>query len=47
MGRADLHVHTTASDGMMSPAMVLNYVSVNTSLTVLAITDHNTMDGWE
>jgi len=47
MGRADLHVHTTASDGMMSPAMVLNYVSVNTSLTVLAITDHNAMEGWE
>jgi predicted metal-dependent phosphoesterase TrpH len=47
MGRADLHVHTTASDGMMSPAMVLNYVSVHTDLDVLAITDHNTMAGWE
>lgn len=32
---------------MMSPAMVLNYVSVNTDLDTLAITDHNTMDGWE
>lgn len=31
----------------MSPAMVLNYVSVHTTLTVLSITDHNTMDGWE
>ena len=47
MGLADLHLHTTASDGMMSPAMVLNYVSVATPLDLLAITDHNTMDGYE
>lgn len=47
MGLADLHVHTTASDGMMSPAMVLNYVSIHTRLDTLAITDHNTLDGWE
>ena len=46
MGLADLHVHTTSSDGMMSAAMVLNYVAVNTQLDVLAITDHNTLDGW-
>jgi predicted metal-dependent phosphoesterase TrpH len=46
MGFADLHLHTTASDGMMSPAMLLNYVSVNTPLDVIAITDHNTMDGF-
>lgn len=32
---------------MMSPAMVLNYVAVNTPLDTLAITDHDTMDGWE
>ena len=47
MGRADLHVHTTASDGMMSAAMVLNYAVVHTDLDVLAITDHNTLDGWK
>jgi len=46
MGFADLHIHTTSSDGMMSAAMVLNYVAVNTKLDVLAITDHNTLDGW-
>ena len=45
MGLADLHLHTTASDGMMSPAMLLNYAAVNTQLDVVAITDHNTMDG--
>ncbi len=27
--------------------MVLNYVSINTDLDTLAITDHNTMEGWE
>lgn len=47
MGFADLHVHTTASDGMMSPSMVLNYVSIHTRLDTLAITDHNTLEGWE
>ena len=47
MGLADLHLHTTSSDGMMSPAMVLNYVSVCTRLDLIAITDHDTLDGWE
>jgi len=47
MGKADLHLHTTSSDGMMSPAMLLNYVSVCTPLDLIAITDHNTLDGWE
>ena len=39
-------MHTTASDGMMSAAMVMNYVVTSTPLDVIAITDHNTMDGW-
>ncbi|MEM6823111.1 MAG: PHP-associated domain-containing protein [Verrucomicrobiota bacterium] len=47
MGLADLHMHTTASDGMMSPAMLLNYVSACTPLDTVAITDHNTLEGWE
>ena len=46
MGQADLHLHTTASDGMMSPGMLLNYVSACTTLDLIAITDHNTTDGW-
>jgi len=46
MGKADLHLHTTASDGMMSPAMLLNYVSVHTRLDLIAITDHNTLEGY-
>ena len=47
MGKADLHMHTTSSDGMMSPAMLLNYVAVCTDLDLIAITDHNTLDGWQ
>lgn len=46
MGKADLHLHTTASDGMMSPAMLMNYIAACTDLDVIAITDHNTQDGW-
>lgn len=46
VGQADLHLHTTASDGMMSPAMVLNYVSALTPLDLVVITDHNTLDGY-
>ncbi len=46
MGQADIHLHTTASDGMMSPAMLLNYVAALTSLDLVVITDHNTQDGY-
>jgi predicted metal-dependent phosphoesterase TrpH len=46
VGFADLHIHTTASDGMMSPAMVLNYVAAQTRLDAIAIADHDTHDGW-
>jgi predicted metal-dependent phosphoesterase TrpH len=47
MGLADLHMHTTASDGMMSPGMLLNYVAVHTALDLVAITDHNTLEGYQ
>ena len=47
MGKADLHLHTTASDGMMSPAMLMNYIAMCTDLDLVAITDHNTLEGWE
>jgi predicted metal-dependent phosphoesterase TrpH len=42
---ADLHIHTTASDGVASPEMVLDWVCSNTDLAVIAITDHNTNEG--
>jgi len=40
-------MHTTASDGMMSPAMLMNYASVCTDLDLIVITDHDTFEGWE
>jgi len=42
---ADLHVHTTASDGTCSPAEVLEFASEATDLSVIAICDHNTNEG--
>ena len=42
---ADLHIHTTASDGTASPSEVLAFVSEATNLSVIAICDHNTNEG--
>lgn len=40
----DLHVHTTASDGVLTPVEVIRR-AVQCGLTGLAITDHDTLDG--
>lgn len=46
MGLADLHIHTIHShDGTASVPAVLNYVREKTSLDVIAITDHDNLDG--
>ena len=42
---ADLHMHTTASDGTASPTEVLAWVAEETDLKVIAICDHNTNEG--
>ena len=42
--RLDLHVHTTASDGLLSPAEVVG-LAADGGLDVLAITDHDTVAG--
>jgi predicted metal-dependent phosphoesterase TrpH len=42
---ADLHIHTTASDGVASPAQVVRWVCDRTDLKVIAIADHNTNTG--
>jgi len=39
---ADLHIHTTASDGVATPGEVLDWVCTKTDLKVIAIADHNT-----
>lgn len=44
LGAADLHMHTTASDGVATIAELLNYVEHNTSLNTIAITDHDRVD---
>ncbi|MHB1341714.1 MAG: CehA/McbA family metallohydrolase [Coriobacteriia bacterium] len=42
---ADIHLHTNVSDGLAAPRDVLDWVCARTSLKVIAITDHNTVDG--
>ncbi len=44
MGRADLHVHTSKSDGFMDPFAVVKE-ALNRNIAALAITDHDTMGG--
>ena len=43
-GRADLHMHTTASDGWPSPHELVDYARA-TRLSVIAVTDHDTIEG--
>ena len=44
MGFADIHMHTTASDGFATVKEVLNHVTRMGTLNVIAITDHDVMD---
>jgi predicted metal-dependent phosphoesterase TrpH len=44
MLKADLHIHTTASDGLMSPKEVVRWASVK-RLAAIGITDHDTVNG--
>jgi predicted metal-dependent phosphoesterase TrpH len=43
-GRADLHMHTTHSDGTYTPAQVLD-LARRSGLAAVAVTDHDTLDG--
>jgi hypothetical protein len=42
--RADLHVHTSASDGQYTPEAVIT-LAVKRKLNLIAITDHDTTEG--
>lgn len=42
----DLHTHTTASDGSMTPSELVKYAA-GKGLAAIAITDHDTMSGVE
>lgn len=43
-GRADLHIHSTASDGLYTPTQVVD-VARRTGLAAIALTDHDTLAG--
>lgn len=43
-GRADLHIHTVASDGTASVSAILDHVAAMGDLDVIAITDHERID---
>ena len=45
-GLIDLHVHTTASDGTLTPTEIVKY-AMSKNLRAIAITDHDTVDGLE
>ncbi|BCL15506.1 PHP domain-containing protein [Micromonospora sagamiensis] len=44
--RIDLHTHSTASDGTLTPAELVR-AAADAGLDVVAITDHDTTAGWE
>jgi len=44
LSAADLHIHTTFSDGAATPAMVVTR-AIERGLSVVAITDHECIDG--
>lgn len=43
-GRADLHIHTVASDGTADVAAILDHVADRGDIDVIAITDHERID---
>ena len=44
MSKIDLHIHSTASDGRLSPADIVSRAAER-GLTVIALADHDTVDG--
>ena len=44
MSKIDLHIHSTASDGRLSPTEIVRQ-AVEKGLTVIAIADHDSVDG--
>lgn len=44
-GRADLHMHTTVSDGLATVQQVLERICQRGDLDVIAITDHDRLEG--
>jgi predicted metal-dependent phosphoesterase TrpH len=44
--KADLHIHTTASDGRLTPGEIVNLASQK-DLEIISITDHDTIKGYK
>ena len=44
-GKADLHMHSTYSDGSATIEQILEHVQDNTDLDVIALTDHDVIEG--
>jgi len=44
VSKIDLHIHSTASDGRLSPAEIVRQ-SMEHGLTIIAVADHDTVDG--
>src|SRR5262245_49814901 len=45
MGKADIHMHTSLSDGLMTIQEILDWVQERTDLDVIAVTDHDDLEG--
>ena len=46
MKTVDLHVHSTRSDGSLSPSALVD-LALQKGLSAFALTDHDTIDGLE
>ena len=44
MSKVDLHIHSTASDGQLTPADIIREAAER-GLTFIALADHDTVDG--
>jgi predicted metal-dependent phosphoesterase TrpH len=44
-GKADLHIHSRADDGLATPRQIVDHVQRNTDLDIIAITDHDEIVG--
>lgn len=45
LGKADLHIHSSVSDGIASVSDIMDFTQENTDLDLVAIADHDGIDG--
>jgi len=44
-GKADIHIHSASGDALPTPEEIIEHVEHNTDLDVVAITDHDELEG--